>query len=173
MSSIAPSPARLAVDCMKDGGDVWFDGEAAVVAGAFSVRLESRALWLGPGTGEGVLGWFGFAFGRIGAVFDVDMDDVLADGVVEFERVLPRKVSVGSGAWSGPFGRRGWRCRMMSLRPGTSSTRRRECSGEKPPQFMQFSCAAVRPASAKRVTISRRRRKRSASFWSLPQGSWA
>ena len=37
-------------------------------------------------------------------------------------------------------------------------------AAEKPPQFMQFSWIAVRPSSEKRLTISRRRRKRSASF---------
>ena len=39
----------------------------------------------------------------------------------------------------------------MSLSAGTSSTRRRVWALEKPPQFMQFSCAVMRPASLKRV----------------------
>ena len=100
VGGIALVPVRLGtVDCVEDGGDVRLDGEAAVVAGAFQFGENLADLGL-AGTGEGVLGGLGFASGRIGAVFDVDVDDVFADGVIEFEGVLPREgaVALGLGA---------------------------------------------------------------------------
>ena len=85
-----------AVDGVEDGGDVGLDGEAAVVAGGFEFGEDLTDFGL-AGSGEGVFGGLGFASGRIGAVFDVDVDDVLADGVVKFKRVLPRESSIGLG----------------------------------------------------------------------------
>lgn len=81
---------------MEDGGDVGLNGEAAVVAGAFELGEDFADLGL-AGAGEGVFGGLGFVSGRIGAVFDVDVDDVLADGVVECEGVLPWEAAVGLG----------------------------------------------------------------------------
>ena len=88
-----------AVDGVENGGDVGFDSEATVVAGVFEFG-ENLADFGLAGAGEGVFGGFGFASGRMGAVLDVDVDDVLADGVVKFEGVLPREgaVALGLGA---------------------------------------------------------------------------
>ena len=86
----------LAVDGVEDGGDVGLDGEAAVVAGVFEFG-ENLAHFGLAGPGEGVFGGLGFAGGGIGAVLDMDVDDVLAHGVIEVEGVLPRERAVALG----------------------------------------------------------------------------
>ena len=73
---------------VEDGGDVRLDGETAVVAVVFEFGEDFTDFALSC-SGEGVFGGFGFALGRIGAVFDMHVDDVFFDGAVEFERVLP------------------------------------------------------------------------------------
>lgn len=94
VGGVALVPVGLrSVDGVEDGGDMGFDGEASVVAGVFEFG-ENLADFGLAGAGEGVFGRLGFAGGGIGAVFDVDVNDVLADGVVECEGVLPREGSV-------------------------------------------------------------------------------
>ncbi len=72
---------------VEDGGDVGFDGDEAGVGAGEGVG-EDFAEHGVAFAGHGVFGFELVADG-VFAVFDVDVDDVVADGLPEFEGVLP------------------------------------------------------------------------------------
>ena len=78
------------IDGVEDGGDVWFDREAAIVVVVFQGDEDLTDLGLAV-AGEGVFGGFRFVFGWVDAVLDMDVDDVLFHFFVKLERVLPRE----------------------------------------------------------------------------------
>jgi len=92
--ALLPIDLGLVFD-VEDGGDVGFDGDVAVVADGFGIG-ENFAHMGFSFAGPAVDGFFS-GCGGVLAVFDVDVDDVIAHGFPEIEGILPRKW-LGGGA---------------------------------------------------------------------------